>query len=76
MSAGGDGSSLGAGSSFDPNSKLFGRIRRKKIDRRFSSNCMDRFGRIAFNKNRELSQASLDVDKAENSVSDEGDESN
>jgi len=30
---------------------------------------MDRFGRIAFNKNRELSQASLDVVKDAESVS-------
>ena len=32
------------------------------------SNQLDRFGRVAFNKNKELSLASLDVDK-QNSVS-------
>jgi hypothetical protein len=28
-----------------------------------SSNKLDRFGRVAFNKNKEISQASLDVKK-------------
>jgi len=41
------------------------------MDRGAASNRLDRFGRIAFNKNRELSQASLDVKREDNSLSDE-----
>ena len=45
-----------------------GRIGKKQANVRPVSNQMDRYGRVLFNKNRELSQASLDVDK-EGSIS-------
>lgn len=47
--------------SFDPREKIMGVIKQGQMKLRPSSNKIDRFGRIAFDKNKELSQASLDV---------------
>lgn len=46
---------------------MFGRLGAQRDPDRPASNRLDRFGRVAYNKNRELSQASLDCEK--NSVS-------
>ena len=47
--------------SFDPRDKIKG-VDKKQIAIRPYSNKIDRFGRIAFNKNKELSQASFESD--------------
>ena len=53
------------GSSVDPRLRLLDRQQRQI---RPASNKIDRFGRILHNKNKDISQASLDVDNDENSV--------
>jgi len=50
--------------SLDIRDRIMGGLGQRRVARP-ASNQIDRFGRIAFNKNRELSQASLDVDKEE-----------
>lgn len=52
------------GDSLDPRDRIMGKKSKKSVLRPVS-NQIDRFGRIAFNKNKEPSQASLDVDDDE-----------
>ena len=63
---------LSDGGSLDPRERLMGMKNKRAGGVRPVSNQLDRFGRIAFNKNKEPSQASLDVSEEDKQEEDLG----